>query len=110
MRSPVRTGLATAPVPMTRQQASYVRAATLCCRRSQTGREIMPKNPTNEARQAGADKRAADLAPIVKELHAAGVTSLRAIAAALDERGIPTATGGRWHHSQVRRLLARLPA
>jgi hypothetical protein len=74
----------------------------------------MPKNPftgvTNEARQAGADKRAADLVPIVRELHAAGVTSLRGIAAALDERGIPTAAGGRWHHSQVRRLLARLPA
>jgi hypothetical protein len=73
----------------------------------------MPKNPftgvTNETRQAGADKRAADLMPIVKELHAAGVTSLRAIAAALDERGIPTAAGGRWHHSQVARLLARIP-
>jgi Recombinase len=72
----------------------------------------MSKNPftgvTNEARQAGADKRAADLVPIVEELHAAGVTSLRAIAAALDERGIPTAAGGRWHHSEVRRLLARL--
>jgi hypothetical protein len=65
---------------------------------------------TNEARQAGADKRAADLVPIVRELHAAGVTSLRGLAAALDERGIPTAAGGRWHHSQVRRLLARLPA
>jgi hypothetical protein len=71
----------------------------------------MPKNPftgvTNEARQARADT---DLVPIVKELHAAGVTTQRGITAALDERGIPTAAGGRWHHTQVRRLLARLPA
>jgi hypothetical protein len=68
----------------------------------------MPKHPftgvTNEARQASADERAA-----LKELQAAGVTSLRAIAAALNERGIPTATGyGRWHHVQVGKVLARL--
>jgi Recombinase len=78
------------------------------------GAEVMAKHPftgvTNEVRQARADKRAADLVPVVKELHAAGVTSLRAIAAALDKRGIPTETGGRWHHTQVRRLLARLSA
>jgi hypothetical protein len=51
----------------------------------------MPKNPftgvTNEARQAGADKRAADLVPIVRELRAAGVTSLRGIAAASKSGG-----------------------
>jgi hypothetical protein len=77
--------------------------------------EVMSKHPftgvTNEARQACADKRAAQLAPILKELQAAGVTSLRAIAAALNERAIPTATGyGRWHHVQIGKVLARLPA
>jgi len=50
------------------------------------------------------------LAPIIAELQASGVTSLRSIAKALNERRIPTAAGGRWHHTQVRRLLARLPA
>src|SRR5580692_8654444 len=52
--------------------ARYVRAPTLCCPRSQAEPKVMPKNPftgvTNEARQAGADKRAADLVPIVREL------------------------------------------
>jgi hypothetical protein len=43
-----------------------------------------------EVRQARAKERAADLAPIVKELQAAGVTSLKGIAAALNERGILT--------------------
>jgi Recombinase len=66
-------------------------------------------NVTNEARRARAVETAAKLAPIVKELEAAGVTSLSRIAAALNERGIPTPSGsGRWYHAQVRRLLARM--
>jgi hypothetical protein len=39
-----------------------------------------------EARTARANKRAADLAPTIAELQAAGITTLRAIAAALNER------------------------
>jgi hypothetical protein len=62
-----------------------------------------------QARRARANKRATDLAPIIAELRAAGITSLTGIAEALEERGIPTARGtGRWYHAQVRRLLARL--
>jgi DNA invertase Pin-like site-specific DNA recombinase len=70
---------------------------------------------TAKARQAGyaaravsADRKAADYAPVIRELQAAGVTSLTGIAAALNERGIPTA-GGRcaWQAVQVSRLLAR---
>ena len=34
-----------------------------------------------------------------------GCESLRAIAAALEERGIPTARGGKWSAVQVARLL-----
>jgi hypothetical protein len=53
----------------------------------------------------------ADLAPIVAELQAAGVTSLRGIAAALNERGIQTPRGkGVWQAGTVSQLLARLPA
>jgi hypothetical protein len=62
-----------------------------------------------EVRQARANERAADLAPIVKELQAAGVTSLKGIAAAFNERGIPTPAGcGRWYAAQVSRVLKRL--
>ncbi|WP_294058533.1 recombinase family protein [Sphingomonas sp.] len=39
---------------------------------------------------------------------ASGSTSLHAIARALNERGIVTARGGRWHPSSVRNLLGRL--
>jgi hypothetical protein len=46
---------------------------------------------------------------VIAELRASGVTSLRVIAAALNERGIPTSAGtGRWYHTQVGRLLERL--
>ena len=63
------------------------------------------------ARQKRAATRAADLAPTIAELQAAGATSLRAIAAGLNERGIPTARGeGEWTSAQVMRVLDRLPA
>jgi DNA invertase Pin-like site-specific DNA recombinase len=62
-----------------------------------------------KARKESADAKAADLAPIIKELQAAGATSLRAIAAGLNEQGIPTANGeGDWQAVQVSRVLARL--
>jgi hypothetical protein len=40
-------------------------------------------------------------APIVKELQVAGCESLQAIAAGLDEYGIPAARGGKWSPVQV---------
>ena len=62
-----------------------------------------------KARTARANGRAADIAAIVAELQASGSRSLRSIAAGLNERGIPTATGaGGWQAAQVRRVLARV--
>jgi hypothetical protein len=71
---------------------------------------------TDEARAMGrrvlaqrATDKAADYAPVIRELQTAGVTSLGGIAAALNERGIPTASGrGTWQAVQVSRVLARL--
>jgi DNA invertase Pin-like site-specific DNA recombinase len=60
-----------------------------------------------EALQARADAKAADLAPIIETLRAAGKTSLRAIAAGLNEAGIPTARGGEWSAVQVQRVMSR---
>jgi len=56
-----------------------------------------------------AKARAADIAPTIAEIQAAGATSLRDIAAAvLDARGIPTARGrGEWSAVQVARVLDR---
>ena len=62
-----------------------------------------------EALQARADSRAADIAPIIKDLQAAGAESLRAIAKGLNDAGIPTPRGqGEWSAVQVQRVLGRL--
>jgi DNA invertase Pin-like site-specific DNA recombinase len=59
--------------------------------------------------QQRAEGRAADLAPTIKALQAAGATSLRAIAAGLNDQGIPTARGtGEWSAVQVMRVLERI--
>jgi DNA invertase Pin-like site-specific DNA recombinase len=61
----------------------------------------------NEANRAAADAFAANVLPVVRQIKAAGATTPRAIAAALNARGIRTARGGTWHDSTVRNLLAR---
>jgi DNA invertase Pin-like site-specific DNA recombinase len=55
-----------------------------------------------------ADQFAAKVLPIVQELRASGARGYGSVASVLNERGIRTARGGRWHVSTVRNLLARL--
>jgi hypothetical protein len=57
---------------------------------------------------ADAEAHARLVAPIIAEIRAAGVTSLRGIAAALTARGVPTARGGSWQAAQVRNVIRRL--
>ena len=61
-----------------------------------------------KAIKRNADHHAADLEPVVGALRSEGVTSLGGLAAALNERGMLTPRGGRWHKSSVRNLLSRL--
>jgi DNA invertase Pin-like site-specific DNA recombinase len=67
------------------------------------GREI-----SRTVRIAKAHDRLSLVAPIVRELRASGLTSLRQIAAALNERGIPTPRGAEWQAPQVKRVLERI--
>ena len=60
-----------------------------------------------KAIEANADRHAANVLPIIRELKRAGATSLRAIADALNARGVPTARGGRWQAQTVSNALAR---
>lgn len=57
-------------------------------------------------RQENAAKRTADILPVIQTAKDAGKTSLRQIAAYLNEAGIPTSRGGQWSANQVRRILA----
>jgi DNA invertase Pin-like site-specific DNA recombinase len=60
-----------------------------------------------EVNRNAADHFASNVLPIVRQIQAAGVTTHRAIAQALNARGVRTARGGIWHDSTVRNLLTR---
>jgi hypothetical protein len=67
------------------------------------------RNAASEARKARANRTAADLAPVIAEVRAVGITSLKGIAKALNERRVPTPWGSsHWHAMQVSRVLKRL--
>jgi DNA invertase Pin-like site-specific DNA recombinase len=57
--------------------------------------------------QALADRRAANVLPIIREIQRAGSTSLHQIADALNARGINTPRGGQWYAKSVSSVLAR---
>ena len=61
----------------------------------------------HDAARAVADQFAVNVLPIVRDIQASGLTTLRDIAGALNARGIRTARGGAWHSSTVRNLLMR---
>lgn len=79
-------------------QAAKRRGAKL----GRTGKQRAKEN------KAAANAHAKALAPTIREFRANGITSVRAIAAALNDRKVPTARGGGWHATSVARLLARL--
>jgi DNA invertase Pin-like site-specific DNA recombinase len=60
------------------------------------------------AHRAAADEFATNILPIVREIQAAGRSTLREIAASLNARGVRTARGGQWGASSVHNLLMRL--
>ena len=57
------------------------------------------------SRKALSAERKADVLPIVRELQAAGVTTLRAIADALNAQRLTTPRGDSWSAVQVRRVI-----
>jgi DNA invertase Pin-like site-specific DNA recombinase len=58
-----------------------------------------------QLRMEKADKRAAELLPVIQSIQAEGAKSLRQIAAGLNERNISTPRGGEWSAVQVQRAL-----
>jgi DNA invertase Pin-like site-specific DNA recombinase len=59
------------------------------------------------ANRAAADRHAANVVPIIREITAAGITTLQGIAKALNARGIHTARGGGWYAQTVANILVR---
>ena len=59
------------------------------------------------ARSAAADTFAANLRPIIEQIRASGISSLRGVAKALNARGVRTARGNEWTAMQVSNVLER---
>jgi DNA invertase Pin-like site-specific DNA recombinase len=57
--------------------------------------------------QAAADAFAANVLPIIRQIQATGATTYRAIAEALNARGIRSPRGGEWHATTVRNIVTR---
>jgi DNA invertase Pin-like site-specific DNA recombinase len=60
-----------------------------------------------DANRAAADAFAANVLPVIRQIEASGIKGVRAIAVALNARGIRTARGGEWHATTVHNLLKR---
>ena len=61
--------------------------------------------------RATADRFAHQIRPVITDLRASGITSIRALAEALNKRQVPTAGGGKqWHVQTVHRLIQRIDA
>ncbi len=60
--------------------------------------------------RAGADRFAANVLPVVRDIERAGVATLQGIADALNARGILTARARRWYPATVKNLLGRAGA
>jgi DNA invertase Pin-like site-specific DNA recombinase len=89
------------------EQGSYVTT------RGRVITRLGPPDPIQSAAQAreGATRRAERLTqnviPVIEHLKSNGITTLEAIAAALNARGIKTSRGCEWQATQVRRVLLR---
>ena len=75
----------------------------------------MQNNSTGQAlgtaaNKANADRFAANIIPIIREIQASGVTTLRGVARALNARGVPSARGVPWSPVAVSNILKRANA
>jgi DNA invertase Pin-like site-specific DNA recombinase len=59
------------------------------------------------ANRQAADRFAANVLPIIRDIQSSGANSLRAVVAALTARGVPTARGGTWTPVHVNAILRR---
>jgi DNA invertase Pin-like site-specific DNA recombinase len=64
----------------------------------------------NASIKVAADDHCLNVAPIISQMRASGIRSLRGIANALTVRGISTARGGQWHPATVRNVEMRFRA
>jgi DNA invertase Pin-like site-specific DNA recombinase len=85
--------------------AAKARGTQLGGRRVSTERFAEIRDAARQVRTERADKRASEILPVIQSIQATGATSLRQIAAVLNERNISTPRGGEWSAVQVQRVI-----
>ncbi len=85
-----------------RTKAGLERAKARGVKLGRNGKALAKQNA------ARAKSQAKGLRPVIRRLRKEGVTTTRAIAAALNDRGIKSARGGVWHPQTVSLLLKRI--
>jgi DNA invertase Pin-like site-specific DNA recombinase len=98
------------------KERALIAARTRAALAQRKAQGVLLGNRTNYA-EAAAKGRAVNTAvagafarnvlPVIRQIQASGITSLRGIARALDARGIATARGGAWEARTVANLLRR---
>ena len=73
-------------------------------------RGLGAREPGRNVQTRAADRFAETVLLIIVSLQKSGVTSLRGLAIALNNRGVRTARDGEWQVSNVRNVLARIGA
>jgi DNA invertase Pin-like site-specific DNA recombinase len=87
-------------------QAAKARGRLLGCRNNKIAKYAKRGAKVSAAvRSDKAARRVQDVLPSIEEIKADGARSLREIAAALNERNIPAARGGKWAAVQVQRMM-----
>ena len=71
---------------------------TFLCRPGTPGVDENTQNAEHAANRKG----------LIEDMRSQGISSVREIAAELNQRGIPTVRGGEWHPTTAARLLDRL--
>ena len=94
-------------------QAAKVRGKRLGNPNGATGLTAYARQAAREGalkRAERASQRADAVGHVIGDVVASGIEGSRRIALALNERAIPSPSGGIWHEEQVRRTMARLTA
>jgi DNA invertase Pin-like site-specific DNA recombinase len=101
------------------KEHSLIAARTKTALQAAKGRGVQLGNPklaqaravANGRKRAEADRTASEVMPVIESIRQAGATSLRAIAATLQARGIRTPRGGTvWTAMTVKRVIDRAGA
>ena len=107
-----RWSVCRSPESVARRHAFYARC-TADGRAGKPSAVNLRPRPSAEGHAAPARRsreRAVDMAPLLREIRAAGALTLEQVANALNALGVPSARGGRWYPMQVTRVERRLVA